>query len=308
MDRLKLKQDYFAKTITKADYLKKINDLHRVLSEYSDFISGTEIDSIIISKTGVTYKTIEGNFFENDADDEHIPPKIAMNMNAYEKEELNMMDKLISLSNAKCILDIGTNIGWMSIHFLKKFTDSRVISFEPIPVTYDKLLKNFAINNLSAADVYNTALGDYTGTVEFSFYPEGSGGASLADNSGRDSVVKVAGKITKLDTFCAEKQIIPDFIKCDVEGAELFVYRGGLEIISKSKPVIFSEMLRKWSASFNYHPNDIISLLAEKGYECFCIDNENIRQIAEVTDSTIETNFIFLHKEKHSDIKKTLNR
>ena len=62
-------------------------------------------------------------------------------------------------------------------------------------------------------------------------------------------------------------------------------------------------MLRKWSAKFGYHPNDIINFMKEIGYQCYTItDNYKLRKIEEVTEKTVETNYFFLHKEKHTEI------
>ncbi len=98
-----------------------------------------------------------------------------------------------------------------------------------------------------------------------------------------------------------------DFIKCDVEGSELFVYQGGLETLKKYKPVVFSEMLRKWSAKFGYHPNDIIALFKNIGYQCYVITVDNyLKEITEVTEETVETNYFFLHGEKHGKIREEL--
>ena len=95
----------------------------------------------------------------------------------------------------------------------------------------------------------------------------------------------------------------------DVEGSELFVYQGGIEMITKYKPIVFSEMLRKWAAKFGYHPNDIIAFFVNIGYECFVIDveKEKIRKIVSVNEETVETNYFFLHKEKHTKIIQELS-
>ena len=104
-----------------------------------------------------------------------------------------------------------------------------------------------------------------------------------------------------MDTFVKDEKISAlDFVKCDVEGAEYFVYQGGLETLKKFKPIIFSEMLRKWSAKFDYHPNDIINLLKQIGYLCFVIRGRKLEEFTLMDENTLETNFIFLHKEKHA--------
>lgn len=78
---------------------------------------------------------------------------------------------------------------------------------------------------------------------------------------------------------------------------------GGVDFISKSLPVIFSEMLRKWSAKFGYTPNDIIKLMEEMGYGCFAVTNgAGLRECPVVDESTVETNYFFLHRGKHKNI------
>ena len=104
-----------------------------------------------------------------------------------------------------------------------------------------------------------------------------------------------------MDSFVREMNIQQlDFVKCDVEGAEYFVYQGGIESLRKFKPIIFSEMLRKWSAKFNYHPNDIINFLSKIGYLCFVIHEDKLEQFTLMDENTLETNFIFLHEKKHA--------
>jgi hypothetical protein len=65
-------------------------------------------------------------------------------------------------------------------------------------------------------------------------------------------------------------------------------------------------MLRKWSASFNYHPNDIIDMLSKIGYKCYFIEKNSLEEITEVTEETVQTNFIFLDKVKHMEIIKKM--
>jgi hypothetical protein len=104
-----------------------------------------------------------------------------------------------------------------------------------------------------------------------------------------------------MDTFVKDEKITAlDFLKCDVEGAEYFVFQGGIETIKKFRPMIFTEMLRKWSAKFNYHPNDIIQYLNAIGYSSFIIHDSRLKRFHLMDNNTLETNFIFLHNEKHA--------
>ena len=108
--------------------------------------------------------------------------------------------------------------------------------------------------------------------------------------------------VVPLDTFIVEHEVKVDFIKCDVEGAELFVFQGGLDTLKRCKPIVFTEMLRKFAAKFNYHPNEIIKLFFGIGYHCFVAQGDKLVEFSLMDEETLETNFFFLHSEKHIDI------
>jgi FkbM family methyltransferase len=157
-------------------------------------------------------------------------------------------------------------------------------------------------NNIRNIKIFNYGFSDKAGTENLYFDPKLSVNASLANLSDSADAVKVACHFDTLDHFIFSKGLHVDFIKCDVEGAELLVFKGGREVIARDKPVVFSEMLRKWSAKFDYHPNEIIELFNSLGYSCYTIANEVLSSCSHVDESTVETNFFFLHNTEHNYI------
>ena len=61
-------------------------------------------------------------------------------------------------------------------------------------------------------------------------------------------------------------------------------------------------MLRKWTAKFNYHPNEIIKLFSDLGYRVFTVNREILVPFAAMDEDTVETNFFFLHPETHNNL------
>lgn len=59
-------------------------------------------------------------------------------------------------------------------------------------------------------------------------------------------------------------------------------------------------MLRKWAQHFGYSPNDIIDWFAALGYGCFTVHGPRLTPLGRMDDETAETNFFFLHAEKHA--------
>jgi hypothetical protein len=82
----------------------------------------------------------------------------------------------------------------------------------------------------------------------------------------------------------------------------LLAFKGGKEILKRDCPIVFSEMLRKWTAKFNYHPNDIIEFFTDLNYKCFTIESGKLKAFEHVDENTVETNYFFLHPVKHSDL------
>lgn len=230
-----------------------------------------------------------------------------LNFGEVEAEELRMFRKVADIIHPCSFFDIGANEGWYSFHMMKRFPDLKCYSFEPIPQTYLRARKNLQINGQPTDGLMNIGLSDKNDTALFYFNEAETGATSLQNIREIEEGARVECRLRRLDDVVEENAITSmDLIKCDVEGNELFALKGGLKSIEKWKPVIFCEMLRKWCAKFDYHPNDIIEMLENIGYSCYVIENDTLRKISEVTEETTETNFFFLNSEKHELVVKML--
>lgn len=301
MSLIQTKIDYKNGIINKQEYINKMHNIHKTLFEYAEFITNTDIAHIEITDNSVvmTNRT-NGIKLICDKDDKRIIPIEILNFDYYEKEVFDAMNYLIE--DGYRILDIGGNIGWYAINISKAKSNVNILSFEPIPKTFAYLEKNLTLNNITNVHPYNFGFANHEEELTFYYYPEGSGNASLANLSERKDIKKIRCRVKKLDDFVATNNIKIDFIKCDVEGAELFVFQGGMQAIKINRPIIFTELLRKWAGKFNYHPNEVINLLKGLGYKCFVVKGKNLVEISTINEETVETNFFFLHTEKH-DLK-----
>ncbi|WP_321422005.1 FkbM family methyltransferase [uncultured Methanobacterium sp.] len=296
MNLNQLKIHYLDGEITKEKYIQDMYQIHKTLFEYSKFLKDTDIKKIEISDDSILMTSRESDIkIICNPNDYRIIPIEILNFGFYEKEELDMVLKLVE--KGFYFYDIGANIGWYSINIAKKVENIKIFAFEPIPITYNYLKKNIELNNLSQISTFNFGLSDEENEFIFYYYPEGSVNASLVNLSKRQSVEEVLCNVKKLDNFVQDKPV--DFIKCDVEGAELLVFKGGLKSINKHKPIIFTELLRKWAFKFDYHPQDVVEILKDLGYSCYVIEGKNLIKIDRITEETVQTNFLFLHYEKH---------
>jgi FkbM family methyltransferase len=304
-DIKQLNQDYKSKRIEKHDYIEAMHIKHKSLFDYFDYIKETDIYSIVIdnNKIFVELKDTGIKLYLDRFDSRFIPIEI-LNFQTFDPVEKDLIFKLARQSEV--IFDIGANIGWYSLNFGILKNVNKVFSFEPIPRTFEFLTEHIKFNNINKILPSNIALSDHNGEVEFFFTKLETGSSSMRNIQERENIETVVCKTQTLTDFVKENNTHIDMIKCDVEGSELFVFKGGLEVIKKDKPFIFTEMLRKWSAKFDYHPNEIIKLLSEIDYRCFAYENEKLLEFNSINDETQPTNYFFLHNEKHNEIIKEL--
>jgi FkbM family methyltransferase len=176
-----------------------------------------------------------------------------------------------------------------------------------MPTAFRHLVRNVARNDVGAAvTCLNYGLSDANGATEFYIAPELSANASMRNVADRSDAVTVTAATLTLDAWVETFGVVPGFIKCDVEGAELLVFRGGESTLETHRPAVLVELLRKWAKPYGYHPNDVISLFAKYGYTCFAVTDGGLRPVEEVTEETVETNFVFADLDAHRDGLKTL--
>lgn len=297
-----MRDQHLSGALNKPEYIRSMYELrHAHLFEYAKYLPQTDVESIEIrdgkvimtsKKYGVRMLCPEG--------DHRVAPIESLNFMSYEEKDANMILKLVPAKGV--VFDVGANMGWYSLLIAHKYEGCQIHAFEPIPKTYSFLEQNIKLNQVPNIVAHHFGLSNERKDITFYFYPEGSGNASSANLSERTDAELITCHVERLDDFAGADKLHVDFIKCDVEGAELFAFQGAKETLQRDKPIVFTEMLRKWAAKFNYHPNEIIALFTSLGYRCFYAVGPNLKELAEMTDETVETNFFFLHSEKHQQL------
>jgi FkbM family methyltransferase len=124
-------------------------------------------------------------------------------------------------------VDIGANIGSYSI--LAAAAGADVISFEPIPATFEVLLDNIHLNRLDRrVDARNQAVGRGPGTLKM-----------ISDQDTTNQALPhgdaYAGRTVEVEQVALDialRRAHPRMLKIDVEGFESEVLAGGMEILA----------------------------------------------------------------------------
>ena len=191
--------------------------------------------------------------------------------------------------NGDIVFDIGANRGYYTIlfsHLVGK--TGKVHAFEPVPPTFKRLSDTVSreqiFNNI---ELNNTAVGDTNAEITIYMPSNDDGQASIETHTvgswrSAETITSYQCNMIKLDDY-ADSNVVKrlDFIKCDVEGAELLVLKGGIQLISNYLPIVYLEVFADWTNSFGYTPQDIVNFLKSLGYSEFYLVDEKIKKIPE---------------------------
>ncbi len=126
------------------------------------------------------------------------------------------------------IYDLGANIGIASLFLGSVQPQARIFGFEPVPDHYELCRQNYL--NLSNAQAFNCAVGLSSGRRTFELSQDDirgghlTGGKSKATNTGMKTFEV---EVWSLNDLITKKNLpSPDFLKVDVEGAEMEVLEG----------------------------------------------------------------------------------
>lgn len=287
------------------EFIDKMQSFNKVLFYFSERLKEINIQRIEIQDGMLLFTTRrEGiKLLFNGVDRRGVPFDI-LNFGSYEEEDEPVLFNL--LSEESIIFDVGANIGWYSLLFSKKMPRSKVYSFEPITETYGYLVANIALNGATNLSHFNLGLSEKEQLSTFYYFPGGSVLASERNLINCSKATKRICQMESLDCFVSNHNIENiDLIKCDVEGGELSVIKGGINSIKKFLPILFIELFERWTLQFDYRPDDLIRTLRDIGYECFLAKGNHLEPCPVYRESEEERlNFFFLHSKKHQKLLK----
>jgi FkbM family methyltransferase len=189
-----------------------------------------------------------------------------------EKESVNYL--LGQKLNGATVLDIGANKGVYTYWMSKKVgNQGKVFAFEPQPEldsVLNDLRTSFALGNV---EIINQGLSDRPGHVKMFRSKVGAGGGTLArefvNQSELNGLQEVEVDLTTLDEFYRNRALARlDFIKCDVEGHELAVFKGGTNTLQKYQPTLLFECHHDHAQE-----GSLFSFLEQLGYHGFFLVN-----------------------------------
>ncbi|WP_336515191.1 FkbM family methyltransferase [Pollutibacter soli] len=172
-------------------------------------------------------------------------------------------------------LDLGMNIGSISIPLCKARPDIKVVGIEASPWVMGYLVKNISVNSLdNRITPHNYALFDEDDQeLKFLSPKDHFGQGSLSLHNSSEDVILVHS--IKLDTFLQKNKIQKvGFIKIDIEGYEYFAFKGGLELLKgPDAPDILFESSDRNEKLAGVEPGGSQKILRDAGYKIYKIED-----------------------------------
>ena len=199
----------------------------------------------------------------------------------YEKDTFEFINK--EIRTGMTILDIGAHIGVLAVPLANKVgLKGKVYAFEPTPTTLKVLRKTVSINNAKNISVEPYALADTKGKLVF--YTSDNkvdNSNSLVNNHRIDrKETSIEVDVTTVDDFVHSHNISNvDFIKIDVEGAELRLLKGAATTVSRDRPKMVLSMHPASIKNFGDSSEEIWNFLKGYGYRIILEGEEMQKEV-----------------------------
>jgi FkbM family methyltransferase len=177
-------------------------------------------------------------------------------------------------------LDVGCHEGAVLFEIVRLAPAGRHIAWEPLPDLCARTAARFP-----SVDVRCAALSDRAGEREFVHVTSlpGWSGFRVRPYPGEQRTETIRVRTERLDDALPEG-LAPALVKIDVEGAELEVLRGGIETITRHRPVVVFEHGAGSADHYGTAPADVWELLDAAGLRVSALDGAGPFTLAEFED------------------------
>jgi FkbM family methyltransferase len=196
---------------------------------------------------------------------------------------------LIGNKENLCIFDVGAHYGETLIEYKSVFPNARIYSFEPFDESAEIFIKN--TKSYSEIQLFRHAFSNKIGESEF-YINSSDATNSLLNPTLTNSWVDDATKNKRIstvrtdtiDSFCAKNDIVRiDILKLDVQGGEVFVLEGAIQMLSTDKiNMIFTEV--EFITIYQDQPlfHDVNEFLTRYDYKLFGLYNTHFLENGQI--------------------------
>lgn len=185
--------------------------------------------------------------------------------------ETRLMKQFVA--NGMVAVDIGANIGYYTLVLATSVgSDGTVYAFEPEPRNFNQLARFISVNGHRNIKAFQSAVSDRSGPGLLFLSEQNGGDHRIYDRSGLRESLEIDN--VALDEVLAQLPRV-DFIKMDIQGAEMRALLGMRELVGRSRGM--KMICEFWPAAlemFGVEPGEFLSKLDELGFSVAYINEE----------------------------------
>jgi FkbM family methyltransferase len=220
--------------------------------------------------------------------------------NEFERMETEFVKRL--LRRDMTVVDAGAHHGLYTLLASKRVGwGGRVIAIEPSPRECERLEKHLRLNRCSNTELVPCALGEDPGEADL-YLVDGFQDwcNSLRPPAVDEPIRTVRVPVRRLDDVLAESGVNKvDFLKLDVEGAELSVLYGAMKLLQREpRPAILAEVQDIRTQPWGYAAREIIQFLIRMDYRWFAIAAKGALLPISCDQETYDANLVALPVER----------
>lgn len=175
------------------------------------------------------------------------------------------------LAPGSTALDLGAHTGKHTLPMAHSVGETgRLYAFEPIPEKFSLLLEKLNKGRYAQVSAFNVCCARSNGVVNFIYLPTDPGKSAIHVRKSHEGeqIEKIVRPClaVRLDDFLTNIDQL-EFIKMDIEGAELEAMIGASELIARTRPIIHMEIGPPSLEAFGTAPGAIYEFLQRAGYE-----------------------------------------
>lgn len=218
----------------------------------------------------------------------YVDDKDSLNLTkygVYEPAETALIKKLIKPDYV--VLDIGANIGYFTLIMAKQ--SKQLYAFEPESRNYQTLQKNIEFNNLENVHLHNVAVAEKSGSSTLHLCDTNRGMHRIYESQWcKEGTVNVP-------TIAIDDLIeYADFIKMDIEGAELGALKGMKRLLKNHHPTLLMEFHPPSIIEYGAQPKEIFDFVVRLGYtvEIPDVGSVTFEQLEKLAIEKVGTNIL----------------
>lgn len=194
---------------------------------------------------------------------------------AWEPDEAWLIDRLLRPGDV--FVDVGANEGFHTlVGSCRVGATGRVVAFEPVPPTLDRLQRNIQLNDVHNVEVIAAACVEFPTQIRLARRTDekSSGVYSMRTQEGADSWL-AEGR--RMDDALADLQTPIRLVKMDIEGAELLALKGFTEHLARSDaPLVLCEVTDSFLRAMGSNARSLYEFMAGFGYRPYRLQGRKL--------------------------------